>query len=130
MLESCPAAYEKTLGTAVSSEDKIQMINWIDSWSALSDKDIRNAALDPENKLRKFLTKITLNYLGDATAAEVSRACSKIAVIKNNQLPELSSDILLGTKNYSLWLDSRAEDIMDSRYIRHTSAEKAAFEPK
>lgn len=102
---ACLIAFDYKFKSKVSEEEVSQVNSWIENWKAIEEPEMHNAVLNKNNPFKEKITKDTIKYLKNSPVDDVGIECTRLTAIKENQMPEGMSDLIVGTKNYKQWYE-------------------------
>lgn len=105
--DACPIAFSKISNTTLSDVEQKQLSDWLNKWTFLSTTDLKMSVANENNALRKYLSQQRLESLKGLSLEELATPCSKMAIIINNETPDIYSDLLKKTQNYEIWLNNQ-----------------------
>lgn len=103
--KACPIAFAyKTKGTNEEIKEFDIMVNeLINNWKAIQDPTMNQAVLSNHNPFKEKTTKDLISYLKGSPIDDVGIECSRIGLIKDNKMPEETSDLIATTVNFKQW---------------------------
>jgi thiamine pyrophosphate-dependent acetolactate synthase large subunit-like protein len=102
---ACLVAMEYKFKSKVSEEEIQEVNSWIENWKAIEEPQMHSSVLSKSNPFKEKILKDTITYLKNSPVDDVGIECTRLAAIKENQMPEGMSDLIAGTKNYKQWYE-------------------------
>ena len=98
---------EKQGGKKVTDEEWKPIQDIIDNWHIWKDPKLKHAVLETPNPFLEGIKSNFLVYLNTVTPRESRPEFERIGLMKDQVNPEEHSQILLATKNYKEWLNTK-----------------------
>lgn len=101
--KACQLAFEYKLKTVTTQKDLDTINEWINKWKAIEAPKMHEAVLSSKNSFKERLIQDTTEYLKKGTSTDMGIECGRLALIKENGIPEEMSDLIRATINYKQW---------------------------